>query len=501
MNSYTGKVKRSVFMLKSKILLILLIVLALTLGVGYTTLASGTSGTITGTVQDINTGAAIAGAKITVGRTSVTTNSSGSYSLNEAAGNYTLQVSASGYVTTWQICTVTSGATTTVDFKLTAAYGSQTIPASNMNYSVFAWNDLGMHCDQDDYSYFSVLPPFNTLHVQIKNQNNTTGVITSGVNVSYSLPKKTNSTLHTNFWTYASKYGWNIPPNTGITGSQLSGNMTVDSNGLGFTAEGIPVTPYDDDGTWDPYGTANITVTDTNNNVLQTATVVTPVSTEMDCKNCHGSTTVNPQLDILQKHDSHNGTTLATDQANGILHQCSECHSDNALGAPGKTGVESLSLAMHNFHKDKMTYTTTAANTTPSCYNCHPGSNTQCLRGVMEKAGKTCIDCHGDMNGMTTSLQTGRQDWLQEPSCGKCHDAKHTENTNTLYRNSVFNNSPNNRMNGELYCESCHNSTHAEFTSANPADATIPQKFQGDSYWIWNCKVCHNNKSQQQMHH
>lgn len=114
-----------------------------------------------------------------------------------------------------------------------------------------------------------------------------------------------------------------------------------------------------------------------------------------------------------------NGTTLVTDHANGILHQCSECHSDNAIGAPGKTGVESLSLAMHNFHKDKMTTTTIAANTTPTCYNCHPGPNTQCMRGIMEKAGKTCIDCHGDMNKITSSLQGGRQAWLQEPKCGE----------------------------------------------------------------------------------
>ena len=107
-----------------------------------------------------------------------------------------------------------------------------------------------------------------------------------------------------------------------------------------------------DDGTWNPYGAADITVKDSNGAVVQTASVVAPVSTEMNCQNCHGTT--NPQLDILQKHDSLNGTTLVADQAKGVLHQCSECHADNALGAPGKTGVESLSLAMHNFHKDKM---------------------------------------------------------------------------------------------------------------------------------------------------
>jgi len=488
-------------MLKSKPNLGVILLLALALLFGFTTVASAATTTgVSGTVQDIDTGAAIAGAAIAIGNTSATTDSLGNYTINSKAGNVTLQASASGYATTWQIGTVNSGAVTTINFKLTKAYGSQAIPAANMNYTVLAWNDLGMHCDQDDYSYFSVLPPYNTLHVQIKNRNNTVGMITSGVTVAYNFPKKTNSTLHTNFWTYAPQYGWNVPANTGISGTQLSGTMQVDAKNLGFVAQGIPITPYDDDGTWDPYGAANITVTDSSNTVLQTASVVAPVSTEMNCKNCHGSATVNPQLDILQKHDSHNGTTLAADQANGKVHSCSECHSDNALGAPGQAGVESLSLAMHNFHKDKMTYTTAAANTTPTCYNCHPGPNTQCLRGVMDKAGVSCENCHGDMNGIATSLQSGRQAWVQEPKCGTCHDAKHQENTNTLYRNSIFNNSPVGTMNNELYCEACHNSTHGEFTTTNSADLTIPQKFQGDSYWIWNCDVCHTNKNQGQMH-
>ena len=100
-----------------------------------------------------------------------------------------------------------------------------------------------MHCDQDDYSYFSVLPPFNTLHVQVVNRPN---LVTSGLTVSYKFPKKTNSALHTNFWQYAPKYGWNVPANTGITGTLLSGNMKLDAKGKGFVAEGIPITGYDD---------------------------------------------------------------------------------------------------------------------------------------------------------------------------------------------------------------------------------------------------------------
>ncbi|WP_425807324.1 carboxypeptidase regulatory-like domain-containing protein [Desulfitobacterium sp. Sab5] len=488
-------------MLKRKLSLLVILIFALTFVVGYTSFASAAVTTgISGTVKDIDTGAAIAGATITDGTTTVTTNAQGIYSLSKSAGSYTLKISASGYLTTWQTCTVTSGAVTTVNWSLTKAYGTQTPPAyaQNMRNIIFAWNDLGMHCDQDDYSYFCVLPPYNTLHVQVINRPN---LLTSGITVSYNFPKKTNSTLHTNFWQYSAQYGWNVPTNTGISGTQLAGTMKLDSNGKGFVAEGIPITPYDDDGTWDPYGTANITVTDSNNNVLQTASVVAPVSTEMNCNNCHGNATVNPQLDILQKHDSHNGTTLAADQAQGKVHLCSECHSDNALGKPGVAGVESLSLAMHNFHKDKMTYTPAAANVTPSCYNCHPGTNTQCLRGIMEKAGKSCTDCHGDMNGMTTSLQNGRQAWLQEPKCVTCHDSKHTENTNTLYRNSIMNNSLASDMNGKFYCEACHNSTHGEFVSANSADPTIPQKFQGDNYWIWNCKVCHQQNYTQRNFH
>nr|HQC73237.1 hypothetical protein [Candidatus Competibacteraceae bacterium] len=31
-------------------------------------------------------------------------------------------------------------------------------------FSVVAWNDLGMHCMDADYSVFSILPPYNNLH-------------------------------------------------------------------------------------------------------------------------------------------------------------------------------------------------------------------------------------------------------------------------------------------------------------------------------------------------
>jgi hypothetical protein len=266
--------------------------------------------------------------------------------------------------------------------------------------------------------------------------------------------------------------------------------MVLDNKGLGFVATGIPITPYDDNGTWDPYGRATITVTDSSTgDLLATTSVVAPVSSELNCSNCHGSS--NPFLNILQIHDKNSGTKLVADQAKGVLHLCAECHADNALGLLGKQGVKNLSLAMHGFHKDKVNVS--ADPKEPDCYNCHPGPKTNCLRGMMSHAGMSCKDCHGDMTGMANSLISGRQPWLQEPRCGDCHDTKHQENSNTLYRNSLLTNTPSSKMNGQLYCEGCHNSTHGEFASTKQVDQSIPQQLQGDDYWIWNCYVCHND--------
>lgn len=452
----------------------------------------GDTGTISGTVVNIDTQLGIPGAVVSNGSVSATTDVNGNYTLSVAAGSQTLTASAAGHLTTTQICTVSTGGTTTVDWSLTKTYGLQPIPAENMDYTILAWNDLGMHCDQDDYSYFMILPPWNTLHVQIQDRNGRNNPLMSGVTVSYAFPNKSNPALHTNWWDYQSQYGFNQPVNVGITGTPVAGDMQPDANNLSWVAEGIPITPYNDDGTWDPYGTAVITVKDSSGNVLQTTEVVAPVSTEMACSTCHGTT--DPQLDIMQKHDSANGTTLVADRNAGKLHACAECHADNALGLPGKPGVENLSLAMHQSHTGKV------ADTTNGCYTCHPGEQTQCLRGVMSSAGKGCVDCHGGMAEMASSIVNGRQPWLEEPKCADCHAAKYQENNNTLYRNSVLQNGPNNTMNGKLYCEACHNSTHAVYPSANAADSVIPMKFQGDNYWIWSCKVCHTNKSQGTMH-
>ena len=432
---------------------------------------------ITGTVKDINTGAPIPGAAVIDGGASAVTDASGAYTLAAAPGDYTLSAAKAGYLTTYQICTVSAGSSARVDWFLTTAYPAKPVPAKKI--TVLAWNDLGMHCDQDSYKYFMVLPPFNTLHAQVFG-----GEDAAKYTISYSFAKKQDSTLHTDFWTYASSFGYNLPKNVGLTGNGLSGQMKLENAQTGlFTASGIPVTPYDDDGTWDPYGQATLVVKDVAGTVVATTNVVVPVSTEMSCSNCHG--TANPAVDILTKHDASNGTSLLADANAGHPHSCSECHSDNALAAPGKAGVESLSYAMHKRHDGKV------SSDTDGCYTCHPGPKTECMRGIMARAGKGCVDCHGTTTTLWTSVDAGRKPWLDEPKCSQCHDAAHGENAGTLYRNSVLKNSVAGDMNGKIYCEACHNGTHAEYATNNPADAVITQTYQGDNYWIYNCQICH----------
>ena len=54
------------------------------------------------------------------------------------------------------------------------------------NYTVFGWNNLGMHCMDSDYSVFCVLPPYNIIRAQlIRGINRTATVVNGGVAISY----------------------------------------------------------------------------------------------------------------------------------------------------------------------------------------------------------------------------------------------------------------------------------------------------------------------------
>ncbi len=390
--------------------------------------------------------------------------------------------------------------------------GSQeTIPPTppQDTYRVIGWNDLGMHCLDDTYNTFSILPPYNNLWAQVVREPAGGGepqVVTSGVTVEYSFVDNTYSAGKVNFWTYAQQL-FNLPqplpPNVGLAGNGMSGPMAVQGNH--FKAEGVPITPYTDSQPTvrQPYQLTRMVAKRTaTGEILAETTVVAPVSDEMNCVNCHhdggvgGISTGNYRTNILTLHDEEENTNLMGNRP--VL--CARCHASPALGTPLQPGIPYFSHAMHNKHAPEDRTTAAQAITwlrgtgtlgkmpvnpndgTNDCYQCHPGVQTACLRDVMSQGGMWCTNCHGDMNDVGNE---NRIPWVDEPRCGDtaCHGPQYAENPNTLYRNSIGH--------GGLYCESCHNSTHAILPSREARDNIQTIALQGYAGAITECTVCH----------
>lgn len=156
---------------------------------------------------------------------------------------------------------------------------------------------------------------------------------------------------------------------------------------------------------------------------------------------------------------------------------CAECHASNALGAPGVSGLPSLSHAMHNKHAEEG-----VPSTLEGCYSCHPGPTTRCLRDVMSQRGMDCIDCHGGLEMVSLNPSP----WLIEPRCDDCHKEQAYVQDQQLYRLS--------KGHGGLYCEGCHDSTHAIAQSSEPLDAIKFINLQGYAGTLQECTVCHLTK-------
>jgi hypothetical protein len=295
--------------------------------------------------------------------------------------------------------------------------------------------------------------------------------------------------------------------------------------------------------------------------ILATARTVLPVSDEMTCVACHQSTTstntasnaakpatgwvFDPALEkdwkknILKKHDdkmfgdatksalySQALAKMGYDQA-GLLTTvtrtaatpvlCASCHSSNALATSGYPGVRALTHALHTQHANVVDPTSmqtlTAIDNRTACYACHPGSVTQCLRGVMGNAkdasGNLEIDCQSCHGNMAAVGNTARVGWLDQPTCQACHydgkrtlsavdaagnlvkpaDTRFASNANTpaagfnLYRFS--------KGHGGLQCEACHGATHAEYPSSHSQDNALSIDLQGFAGPISDCKSCH----------
>jgi hypothetical protein len=362
---------------------------------------------------------------------------------------------------------------------------SGSVPAASTQYVVFAWNDLGMHCLNPSYDTMVILPPYNTVWAQVVKRAPVPQLVTTGITVEYRLVGNTGSAgkgLFGQFWQYAQRLFGAAPAiDKGLNLRQpgvsngLSGRLVLD--GDHWVVDGIPAVPIGDDGVWNPFQVAEITVKDaTTGAVLVTTRATVPTSDEFSCNKCHGA---DPFNDILARHDADTGSTLAAQKP--VL--CASCHASPALGIPARTGGHAfLSEAIHGFH-GKL-----AADQRPACYDCHPGPKTQCTRSLAHTAPDgNCTHCHGALPEVAASIASNaRVPWVNEPACVKCHAGVPEVDTGaTLYRNA--------KGHGRMSCPACHGSPHAMIPSRVASDHAQALQYQAAAVPIGDCNACHDN--------
>ncbi|MDD2828334.1 MAG: hypothetical protein PHW18_02030 [Sulfuricurvum sp.] len=443
-------------------------------------------------------------------------------------------------------------------------------------YTLVAWNDLGMHCmDGKDYSVFSILPPYNNLHAHLIDKTLTAGKsITTGVTLTYEAVADTTGSINTysagktNFWDWVlSLFGGRPADDHGLNMSGGAANPTPSLTPAGMTyngangwweAEGIPVTPMDDKNiSKNYYPMVKVVARDATGTIIATTKVVLPVSDEMSCVTCHASNSVAAakptagwinntasvekdwKQNILRLHDQKhptaisdagmagtykNGSTLLANADAGQPVLCAKCHKSNALGTGLIAGIKPLTEALHSKHATVTDPTTglsmDSSTNRDSCYKCHPGSVTKCLRGAMGNAknanGSNAIDCQSCHGKMSDVGKSGREGWLDQPNCQQCHD-RTAATANFTRFTSVFSspgtlratidtkfattaNTPMagkslyrfSKGHGNLQCEACHGATHAEYPSSHANDNVQSIALQGHTGTIGECTTCHS---------
>jgi len=454
------------------------------------------------------------------------------------------------------------------------------------NNQILGWNNLGMHCMDSDYSVFSILPPYNTIEAQVI-VNGTLVTNGSGYTVTYQAVADPGGSFNStamgkgNYYTYEQAiYGAALNPDMGLAGWDMPGTNNTPQTMLfeqtnqpaagvltpvnWWRAEGIPLSPYDDAHNKNPYPMMRL-IARNGATPIATNDIVLPVSDEMDCRACHASGTqvaAQPaagwvwggiqerdfRLNILRLHDERQFASNAVLYAAALAARgfnplglyrgvvadnkpvlCAACHASEALGAPSYGAIPPLTASIHGFHAhvidpiSSMTLDNSANRS--SCYRCHPGSTTKCLRGAMGGAiaadgsmEMQCQSCHGSLSAVGSTNRVG---WFMEPNCASCHTGTATSNAGQIRYTSVFSDtngtvrSPVNRTfstqpnipaaslslfrfsagHGGLQCEACHGSTHAEFPSTHVNDNVRNINLQGHAGVMVECTACHASMS------
>ena len=493
------------------------------------------------------------------------TNANGTVTVASSNTSIATVTYASGVATIRGVATGTATITIRDSVNTRTVAVTVTAAVAAGNYTLLAWNNLVMHCyDGNDYSIYSILPPLNTVNAQLVNQA-TGDLVTGGVTLTYQATADTRGSINsisstkTNFWQYVNAlFGIAPPPDVGLLGYPMASNtpapMVYSAEHNWFEAVGIPITDVDDTNTKNEYPMIQIVAKNTAGQVLATTKVVLPVSDELTCKACHTSNSggnaaqnaarpaagwvfdADPLKDwkknILRLHDEKQAGNVtyanilqAKGYPNGLYNSaisgkpvlCVACHVSNAYEIEagvltGMDGVPPLTQVIHGHHASQVApdsgMTLDNINNRSSCYLCHPGSTTLCLRGAMSGTSTQCQSCHSRMSHVGSANRSG---WLEEPDCQSCHHDGQRETTGVnsqglplTWSDTRFATTPNmpsagfrlyrfSTGHGGMKCSACHGSTHAEYPSTEENDNVQSIAVQGYAGTVHECTSCHDN--------
>jgi hypothetical protein len=154
------------------------------------------------------------------------------------------------------------------------------------------------------------------------------------------------------------------------------------------------------------------------------------------CQTCHYT----PALDLAQVGPLGGDAGNPDPNANGRVQRIHPSNSHVMHYSHGLTGVFPTmpppSAAEDPDTGLPLNHDIRVARLEETCYQCHPGTRTKCLRGAMADGGMVCQDCHGEMldvgddfsGGLSADTPfpagadlTKRVPWANEPGCGSCH--------------------------------------------------------------------------------
>ncbi len=361
------------------------------------------------------------------------------------------------------------------------------------NTALVGWSELGVQeTAGSDVSVFSLLPPYTTIHAHFISAGKLLAT-TNAITVTYEAVADINGSINTtsqgkgNFYQHAQAlYGATLAPDQGLAGFGMPGlpnqpqRMAFQPALKRFTAAGIPVTPYDDQGHTNDYPMMRLVARDGAGNKLASTDIALPVSDKMDCSGCHASGShpmakppsgwawncdpdTDTKLNILLYHDqirTGSGTytnallqasysvkglfATATQDATPVL--CVRCHASEALPGSGTAGMRPLSRLIHTKHAKVLDpqrgVTLDDVKDNAACFRCHASSAAHYSRGVhghTPNADGTlamqCQSCHG---ALTSVGDSARHAWLDEPNCQSCHTGTATKNNGQLRYTDSF---------------------------------------------------------------